>query len=405
MRLRTLHLEQFRSFRSAELTVEPEGFLLIGPNASGKSSILEAVSMLATTRSPRTSSEREIANWQSGQDLGLPAYARLWAEFERADGNHSIEIGLVLEGGGTSGLKKRIRFDERPARAIDAVGQLNTVLFSPEDVGLISGAPAGRRRFLDVAISQASRVYLRALSRFGRVLEQRNGLLRTLARERFTPQSRRPEQELAFWNDELTTSAAEVLAFRLLALDALAGRARLHFAALAGEDSLTLVYQATRLDPPQLPKQVDRWTEPPVTYRQELAAAFAEAVHLAAPDELRRGVTAVGPHRDDFAILAGGVDLGRFGSRGQQRLAVLALKLAELDLLHAAAGEPPILLLDDALSELDAPHRAKLQSLLAVHDAQLLMSSTDDIDVNGSESWRLPILRMQSEALVRADSF
>jgi DNA replication and repair protein RecF len=129
MRLRTLHLEQFRSFRSADLTIAPEGFLLIGPNASGKSTILEAVSMLATTRSPRTSAEREIANWQSGQDLGLPAYARLCGEFDRTDGKHRIEIGLVVEGGSNGGLKKRIRFDERPARAVDAVGQLYTVLF------------------------------------------------------------------------------------------------------------------------------------------------------------------------------------------------------------------------------------------------------------------------------------
>jgi DNA replication and repair protein RecF len=393
MRLRYLQLDQFRSFRTLEFPVDPGGFQLIGPNASGKSSILEAVAMLATTRSPRTSSEREIPNWESGQEFGLPAYVHLRGDFERADGTHRIEIGLETEEGGQRPLKKRVRFDDRPVRAIDAVGQLKTVFFSPEDVALVSGSPSGRRRYLDMAISQASRVYLRALSRYMRVLEQRNGLLRLFGRDRGTTSARRPQQELEFWDTELTAAAVEVLAFRLGALEALQARARPHFARLTGDESLALTYLANQWIA-QLPgATTENWAEPTLAQRQELASAFGRVLRAAIGEEMRRGVTAVGPHRDDFVVRAGGVDLGRYGSRGQQRLAVLALKLAELDLLHEAAGEAPVLLLDDALSELDVRHRAKLQEMLAAHDAQLLLTSTEELDGATSRSWKLPVLR------------
>jgi DNA replication and repair protein RecF len=396
MRLRNLHLEQFRAIRSADFDIDPAGFHLIGPNGSGKSSILESVAMLATTRSPRTSAEREIANWQSGDEFGLPAYARLSSEFERVDGTHRIEIGLAIDNGERGPLKKRIRLDDRAVRAIDAVGELKTVLFSPEDVSLIAGPPAARRRYLDLAISQASRTYLRALSRYARVLEQRNGLLRSFARDPGASRARRPEQELTFWNDELTAAAAEVLAFRLAALEALTERARAHFQSLSGESSLLLVYESQRVDLPTREVPAREWASPPLSYRQELAAAFEEALRASQSEELRRGVTAVGPHRDDFVVLAGSVDLGRFGSRGQQRLAVLSLKVAEVDFLHEAASEAPILLLDDALSELDERHRAKLQSMLVDHNAQLLMTSTEEFDVGTNRNWRLPLWRIES---------
>src|SRR3954451_11890893 len=168
MRLRELELEEFRSFRHLSLSVDGQGFCAIGPNASGKSTLLEAIFMLATTRSPRTSSEREVPNWESGKQLGLPPYARVRGRFERSDGPHDVEIGLSMEERGTGSFKKQVRFDARPVRATDAVGQLKAVLFTPEDVALLAGSPSHRRRYLDIAISQASRDYLRALSRYGR---------------------------------------------------------------------------------------------------------------------------------------------------------------------------------------------------------------------------------------------
>ena len=393
MRLRALELDEFRSFRRLLLPVDPAGFRAIGPNASGKSTILEAIAMLATTRSPRTAAEREIAHWDSGVDLAVPPYSRLRGEFERSDGRHQLEIGITLRERGQSSLKKLVRFDDRPVRAVDAVGQFTTVHFSPEDVNLVSGAPSARRRYLDVAVSQSSRSYLRALSRYGRVLEQRNSLLRSLARDRSTPRAGRPERELPFWDAELTAAAADLLAFRVGAIQALSARARHYFELLTGDTSLAITYASPRMDLPETTFAIEDWRAPTQTLRQSLSAAFARSLSANAAEELRRGVTVVGPHRDDFLVSANGADLARYGSRGQQRLAVVAMKLAELDLLADAAKEPPVLLLDDVLSELDVAHRSMIVATIAAREAQVCVTATDESDLASPQLAHLPLLR------------
>lgn len=401
MRMRELELAEFRSFRALHLPIDAHGFRAVGPNASGKSTLLEAVAMLATTRSPRTAAEREIAHWESGADLDIPPYARVRGEFERLDGIHHIEIGMTLEHRENGPLRKRTRFDDRPVRAVDIVGQFKTVLFAPEDVDLIAGSPAGRRRYLDMAVSQASRTYLRALSRYARVLEQRNSLLRAFARDNVATDSTRPAQELAFWNSELSASAVDVLAVRLGAVAFLSSRARRHFELLTGDDSLTIAYTSPRMQLPPVEWLLADWQHPTQTNRQMLAADFAASLEGSRGEELRRGVTAVGPHRDDFVVTARGVDLGRFGSRGQQRLAVVALKLGELDLLEGAAGEPPVLLLDDVLSELDADHRSKLVAVLAARHAQICVTAAEEADLSTSELSHLPLVQITAGTIER----
>jgi DNA replication and repair protein RecF len=403
MRLRALELDEFRSFRRLELPIDPAGFRAIGPNASGKSTILEAIAMLATTRSPRTAAEREIAHWDSGLDLAVPPYARLRGEFERSDGVHQVEIGLTLRQRGQSPLKKIVRFDDRPVRAVDAVGQFTTVHFSPEDVSLVSGAPSARRRYLDVAVSQSSRPYLRALSRYGHVLEQRNSLLRSLARDRAAQQSERPSRELPFWDAELTAAAADVLGFRVGAIQALSSRARHHFELLTGDESLRLTYASPRMDLPENISAVNDWRTPSQSMRQSLAAAFSRSLGSHAQEELRRGITVVGPHRDDFLISASGTDLARYGSRGQQRLAVVAIKLAELDLLSNATDEPPVLLLDDVLSELDVAHRSMIIASIAARQAQVCVTATDESDLASTELSHLPLIRTSGGAVKKVD--
>ena len=404
MRLRALELDEFRSFRRIGLPIDPAGFRAIGPNASGKSTILEAIAMLSTTRSPRTASEREIAHWDSGVDLEVPPYARLRGEFERSDGIHHLEIGITLREPGHSSLKKMVRFDDRPVRAVDAVGQFTTVHFSPEDVNLVSGSPSARRRYLDVAVSQSSRPYLRALSRYGRVLEQRNSLLRSLARDRATQQAGRPARELPFWDAELTAAAADLLAFRLGAIQALDARARQHFVSLTGDSSLTITYASPRVDLPEDMAAIEDWRAPPQSLRQTLSAAFSRSLGSHASEELRRGITVVGPHRDDFFMSAKGADLARYGSRGQQRLAVVAIKLAELDLLGDAAGEPPVLLLDDVLSELDVAHRSTIVAAIAAREAQVCVTATDESDLASSELSHLPVIRTRGGRVASVDS-
>lgn len=402
MRLRDLELEEFRSFRHLSLPIDAPGFYAIGPNASGKSTLLESIFMLATTRSPRTSSEREIANWESGKELGLPAYARVRGAFERADGGHDVEIGLSIDERGTGPLRKQVKFDSRPVRATDAVGELKAVLFTPEDVSLLSGSPSQRRRYLDIAVSQASRPYLRALSRYGRVLEQRNSLLRSFARNRVPVSSPRVEQELGFWNAELTVYAVEVLSHRLQWVEDLNRRATRYFAELTGTSDFRLSYRSRIAAPPY---DDTLWSSAHLrsqSYRQQLSAAFVHALSGSLAEELARGVTVLGPHRDDLAVNLGSVDLGRFGSRGQQRLAIVAMKLAELDLLNEAASEPPLLLLDDVFSELDATHRMQIATALNSAGMQVCLTATDSVDIGTAELPQLPRLHVKAGAVFPA---
>lgn len=405
MRLRLLELDEFRSFRSLRLDLDPAGFRAVGSNASGKSTIMEAMAMLATTRSPRTSSERELANWNSGAAFGLSPYSRLRGEFTRSDGLHSVAIGLSVDEGGRTGVKKSVQFDEQPARAIDVVGQFKTVLFSPDDVELLSGPPGGRRRFLDLVISQARQAYLRALSRFTRVLEQRNGLLRALSREGSTSAARRAAQELPFWDIELTSAATIVLSERAIYIARLGVLAREHFERLTGVDSLEIVYQANRLPPIEgLPTSGTQDQIEVSRFQQGLAAQFSRALSEVRVEELRRGVTAVGPHRDDLTFRLEGVDLGKFGSRGQQRLALVAAKLAEVELLQAEAGEPPVLLLDDVLSELDQRHRQLVVETIATRPAQVCVTATDLSDLDAAGLSHLPIIHVSSGQVTPAES-
>ncbi|HEX5498695.1 MAG TPA: AAA family ATPase, partial [Thermomicrobiales bacterium] len=212
MFIRELELEEFRSYRRLDLQLEPAGLRLVGPNASGKSTLLEAVAMLATTRSPRATTERDLINWRSGEDFGVPPFFRARGVIVRGDGETTVEIGLQVDAGRPTATRKRIRVDERPVRASDAVGRLRAVLFSPEDVALVTNPPASRRRYLDLTIAQTDSAYLRALARFARVLEQRNSLLKTLHRERVAPRSAQAAGQLAFWDQHLVAEGALVIA-------------------------------------------------------------------------------------------------------------------------------------------------------------------------------------------------
>ena len=390
MLLRELELDEFRSLRSTRITIDASGFRAVGPNASGKSTLLEAIAMLATTRSPRTSAEREIPHWESGAALGVPAYARARGVFERADGTHTVEIGLSFDDQGAR-LKKIVRLDGGLSRSIDTVGQFKTVLFAPEDVELLSGSPSGRRRFLDIAIGQASRGYLRTLSRYARVLEQRNSLLRTFGRDGVR---HRVGDQLSFWDDELIGAGAEVLAYRIGAVAELSSQAAMHFAELGGAPEFNVAYIPHRVALAES-IAVQPWHQPDLSTRQSVSASMASDLAAVRNEELRRGVTALGPHRDDFQVNVDNVNLGRFGSRGQQRLAVVALRLAEFDLLAQAGGEPPVLLLDDVFSELDATHRKRLVAAVSARGSQVCLTATDIDDSGTKELGNLPLLRLE----------
>lgn len=388
MHLARLELEEFRGYGRLDLRLDPAGLRLRGANASGKSSLLEAIAMLATTRPARGASDRDVIAWESGEAFGVDPYARIRGEVVRRDGVVEVEIGLQADPLRAGGSRKTIRLNGRPVRAADAVGQLKAVLFSPEDVTLVSGSPAGRRRYLDLAIAQTSGPYLRVLARYQRVLEQRNGLLKMLQRQRAAPSSPSVAGQLAFWDEELAALGARTIAHRVLALDRIASLAAAEFSRLTGAAEFNVGYASTVPNADaRLPDHGPQLFERTLTvvhrsFEAELAARRG--------DEIRRGVSLVGPHRDDVSVSLGDVDLGRFGSRGQQRLAVIALKLAEAAYMTEVAGEPPVLLLDDVLSELDVAHRDFLQRSAVSAAGQVIVTGVQPEDWTGEATERLP---------------
>jgi DNA replication and repair protein RecF len=374
MYLRRIELEEFRCFHHLDLPLPSSGLRLVGSNASGKTSLLEAIYLLATTRSFRTATERQLIHRESGRDYGFPPYARLVGELVLDHLATTIEMTITVEPERNS-ARKRIRQDGLPRRAIDVVGTLKVVLFSPEDLELVLGAPSIRRRYLDISLSQIDQAYLRSLSRYVRLLEQRNSLLKQIAAE--PARDRRAiEEQMAYWDEQLVIHGSYVLVARLRYVHRLAEALGGHFRELTVSDlPLSLVYQSTVPLPDPVRERVVLDSLPDAQAR--VAQRFQAALHSLRDDELRRGMTLIGPHRDDLVYALAGEELAAFGSRGMQRLAVVATKLAEIDAFRGATGELPVLLLDDVLSELDQEHQDRLLQTLSGVPAQRFVTATD----------------------------
>lgn len=364
MHIAHLELANFRTFRSLKLDLQPGLHLVTAPNASGKTNLLEAIAMIATTRSPRGAADLELIAWQAIADDPLPA-ARLSARVETAEGAADLAVVVMTKPGrGGEGLtaSRRFRVNGVARRASDLIGRLRVVLFSAIDLTIISGAPQLRRRFIDLTISQFEPAYVRALQRYTRVLQQRNALLRRL-------QERRGEQsELDFWDDEAATAGAVVLDSRARALAELGRTAAERYAELSpASDRLDICYR------PALPGEAEG-APSERDFEQRLRAALEEGRST----DIRAGVTRVGPHRDDIAFLIGGHDAGAFGSRGELRSAALALRLGEVALSTGRTGDPPLLLLDDILSELDHERRERVLAVAYGVDQVLVTSADED---------------------------
>lgn len=390
MHLTKLSLEEFRSYERFNLELPPAGIRIAGRNASGKTSLLEAIVMLATTRSPRTITERETVRWESGQDYGVAPYARISAEVEVEHRLRTIGISLELPEGTTRIARKQFRVDGRSVRAHDMVGVLRTVLFSPEDVQLVTGPPAERRRQIDILISQIDRGYLRSLSRYGKVVSQRNGLLKAFSRDRVDPGSQAAVTQLSFWDEELIGAGAAIVAARITALARLSEFVTERSQTLIADRTIGLSYQP-RLD---LPEWSTEETADRRLLEQRVQAAFLEHLRRIRSEEFRRGVTVIGPQRDDFLMTLDGRELEAYGSRGQQRLGVIALKLSENDLIKERTGERPVVLLDDVLSELDEVHRDLLLNAIAAEQCQVLVTSAERGSLDHPALERLPFMEI-----------
>ena len=379
MHLQHLSLTNFRNYVRLELQL-PLGLNVVqGENAQGKSNLLEAITYLATSRSPRTSSDAELLNWAAVEEP-YP-YARLAAELQRAGRNERVDITL-LPGKSNGRFRKQVRINGAPKRALDLVGRMLVVLFRPEDVDLVSGAPSLRRRYLDMALCQMAPPYCRALSQYNKHLSQRNALLRSL-RER--PQN--VAEQLRYWDEKLAETGSLVIAKRQWLINQIEAEASLrHLDLSGGYERLQLRYLPS-FDPGHQPARegadypsTNVLRERGVSYQalspDQVRASFLAHLHAGRARDLAAGMTLLGPHRDDLGFHLGGRNLRNYGSRGQQRTAALASKLAEVAVMTQVAGEAPILLLDDVMSELDASRRAMVADTLLLAP-QAIVTTTD----------------------------
>ena len=309
--------------------------MFIGANGQGKTNLLEAVAMLALSSSPRARRESELVG-------PLAPGSRIEAEVETGEIRREINITLSVEGERT---RRTIEVDGARRRAFDLPGHFRVALFWPDDLGLVKAGPDLRRRFLNQLLVQVEPGYARALAGLRRVLEQRNSLLKRIAA------GEGGDDQLDAWDAELVEVSTEIVGARANAVRELEPvAARCHGRIAAGE----------RLE--------IRYSGPPEN--------LAESVHNSRSEDLRRGSTSVGPHRDDLVVLLGGEEARSFASQGQQRTAVVSLKLAEANLIEGRTGERPVLLLDDVLSELDSERRAALLGEVA-EGGQVIITSVE----------------------------
>jgi DNA replication and repair protein RecF len=387
MRILHLSLTNFRNYTRLEVDL-PEGIVLIqGDNAQGKTNLLEAIHFLSHIHSPRVKTDRELVNWLVLQD-NLP-FARLVARVQRQDEIEQIELSLMQSnsknlGDDASGLRKHIRVNGGSKRAADASGFLSCVLFLPEDIDLVSGAPGPRRRYLDDVIGQVDARYSHELQRYNRVLTRRNFLLKSF-------RGRAPDPaQLTFWDQRLIEHGAHLTIGRHAAIGKLNALIQSIHSVLTGDTEwLRLEYCSNTIVgveagaavqmglPTSLPA-----SEPAISV-QDVAASFAAQLREAQAKELEQGMSTIGPHRDDFRFLVNGVDMNTYGSRGQQRTVALSLKLAEVEWLGVEKNDRPVLLLDDIMSELDAAHRGCV--LQAIEQAQQVIVTTTDATQFGQE--------------------
>ncbi|MEA2662592.1 MAG: replication and repair protein RecF [Chloroflexota bacterium] len=380
MRVTKLLLEDFRSYARTERTLAPAVTALIGRNGAGKTNVLEAVHLIARGDSPRARDDTELVRWGANT-------ARVSARVERVDDARTVDVVLFSPPEGERRRPRRYLLDGAGKRADEAIGELAVVSFFPEDVQLLAEAPSARRRYLDAMVGQVHRRHRAETREYQRVLEQRNSLLRALRSDVRPglggPALAEPQSmEIGFWDTELVRLAASISLRRLEAVRELVAPFREAATRFSGADALSLAYAA----------QVEGDTV------AERAAAYQALIGQKRERELWQGTTLVGPHREDLAVSAHGRALPTFASRGEQRSAVLSLKLAEAAWIRERVGELPVFLLDDVLSELDPGRRDALVDALPEH-AQTLLTAAFEAGVPERLMERADVVRVRDGAI------
>jgi len=373
MYLAHLALNDFRNYRHLDLTLGPGLFLFSGENAQGKTNLLEAVAMLATSNSFHAGSDREVINWDAQDHL-----ARVSAGVRRQEDEVKIEIVVIdpayygrPQGASpaqqnthrqielpASAQRKRIKVNGVPKKAVDLVGQMKVVLFAPTDLHLVDGSPEDRRRFLDRSLCQMQPRYYQAWQKYRKVITQRAALLKRIR------ENQEDSSMLSYLDEQLVAQANLIMFERRRMIAALNEQACIFQETISGgREHLQIAYcPSFSVDPGRDILQAQQH------YREQLLAVRRK--------EIQQGVCLLGPHRDDMEFLVDGVNMLTYGSRGQQRTVALSTKLAELAYMRASTGDEPVLLLDDVFSELDHLRREYLLHEVLQHE-QVLLTATD----------------------------
>jgi DNA replication and repair protein RecF len=398
MFLKHLSLTNFRNYARLDVDVPAGAVLLVGDNAQGKTSLLEAVYFLATFVSFHADNDRQLINFIAGREP--LAVARIVADFcrqgpsQKTD-NHRMEVRIIQESTGQNGStrsRKEVLLDGLERKASEAIGAFNAVLFQPQSLRVIEGAPEDRRRYLNLLLAQALPHYTAALADYTRALTQRNALLKLLN------EHGGDTSQLVYWDELVATAGAHLIFARIRAVKELERlAAHLHTQLTRSAEVLRLSYEPSYDPLPQPERQYALPMDAPLDRSgisfEKIQVGFQECLASLRLEEIARGVTTVGPHRDDLRFLANGIDLEHYGSRGQARTAMLALKLAEVGWLKEKTGQWPVLLLDEVLAELDGQRRHDLLERLA--ECEQSMLTTTDLEafergfIQQARLWRI----------------
>jgi len=377
MYLKRLSLTNFRKFTRLDVDIPPKVVVLVGANAQGKTSVLEAIYFLAAFTSFQTHADRQIVNFHEAKNNSLTV-TRLIAEYQRSKSKHRLEVRLILEPTGVLNaqrLRKEVLLDGVKKPVNEIIGHFNAVIFVPQMSQIIEGVPEDRRRYLNLALAQSTPAYARILSEYNQALTQRNALLKLLGERGGS------SDQLEVWDETLARLGAQIILWRIEAVQQIERLAsRVHNELTRGSEILRLAYEPA-FDPlpkpnGQLGLKMDTVVDRSRLDLNEIRDGFRARLSALRSEEIARGVTTIGPHRDELRFLANNIDLGDYGSRGQVRTALLALKLAEVNWMKDRTGEWPVILLDEVMAELDVQRRADLLKYIGESE-QVLFTTTD----------------------------
>lgn len=346
MEIKSIELKNFRNYNNEQLYFNNGINVLVGKNAQGKTNLLESIFLCAIGKSPRTAKEKELIKWDC-------SYAKVVLEIKHLSGHKKIEFYLF------ENQSKSIKVNGFSLKKIgELMGELHAVYFSPDELKLVKDSPSERRKFMDISLSQVNKNYFYNLSKYNKILTQRNKLLKA------SPNREVLLQTLPIWDEQLAEVGAKIIIDRKNFINKLKVFAQSLHKYLTNEKEILQLEYLSIAGKDEV----------------EIKSNFINQLKNNIDKDFSMGFTTSGPHRDDIKILLNNIDVRNFGSQGQQRTCALSLKLSELEFFKDIFGEYPVLLLDDVLSELDDERKNKL--LNKVKDFQSIISCTSfDFDV------------------------